>query len=211
MNKHLTWESHVKRLSDRCFGTLIGLVNAKSVLPREVLPMLIDSLVMSHVRYCVQVYGSAGSTTIAKLQKVFNFSARILFNRRKYDHISDALTELDWLNAGQFVDYFDLCMLHKLLSAGRPEVLASRYRFNHEIVSRVTRQSNHLALAKPRTNHGRRTFIYRSSQLYNGVCDHSDLDVKAVTVRAFKRHARVAVKGRQYSERLVLAFIHMPA
>ena len=194
MDKHLTWDSHVKRLTDRCFGTLIGLANAKHVLPREVLPMLIDSLVMSHVRYCVQVYGSAGSTTIAKLQKVFNFSARILFNRRKYDHISDALAELDWLNARQFVEYSDLCMLHKVISSGCPEVLASRFRFNHEVVSRVTRQSNHLALDKPRTNHGKRTFTYRSSQLYNGAREHTDFDVREFTVRAFKRVAREVVK-----------------
>ena len=170
MDKNLTWESHVKRVSDRCFGILIGLANAKHVLPKEVMPRLIDSLVMSHVRYCTQVYGSAGSVTLGKIQKVFNFAARILCNRRKYDHISDVLSELAWLNSRQFVDYSDLCMLHKLIAAGCPAVLSSRYRFNHEVVSRETRQANHLALAKPRTNHGKRSFIYRSSQLFNGVC-----------------------------------------
>ena len=48
---------------------------------------------MSHVRYCVQVYGSAGSTTIGKLQKVFNFAARIVSNRRKY-HASQKKSRL---------------------------------------------------------------------------------------------------------------------
>ena len=98
MDKNLSWESHVKRVSDRCFGILIGLANAKHVLPREVLPRLIDSLVVSHVRYCAQVYGSAGCTAVGKFQKVFNFAARIVSNRTKFDHISDVLTELDWLN-----------------------------------------------------------------------------------------------------------------
>ena len=165
MDRNLSWDSHIKRVSDRCFGILIGLANAKHVLPREVIPTLIDSLVMSHVRYCVQVYGSAGSTTIGKLQKVFNFAARIVSNRRKYDHISDVLAALDWFNPRQLVDYSDLCMLHKLVSSGRPYRLSSRYRFNHEVVNRVTRQSSHFALEKPRTNHRKRSFIYRSCQL----------------------------------------------
>ena len=83
MDKNLSWESHVKRVSDRCFGILIGLANAKHVLPREVLPRLIDSLVVSHVRYCAQVYGSAGCTAVGKFQKVFNFASRVVSNRKK--------------------------------------------------------------------------------------------------------------------------------
>ena len=32
MDKNLSWESHIKHVSDRCFGILIGLANAKHVL-----------------------------------------------------------------------------------------------------------------------------------------------------------------------------------
>ena len=93
MDKYLTWESHVKRVTDRCFGILIGLANAKHLIPREVLSKLVDALVISHVRDCVQVYGSAGSVTLGKIQKIFNFAARVLCNRRKFDHISDVLAK----------------------------------------------------------------------------------------------------------------------
>ena len=144
----------------------------------------------------MQVYGRAGSTTIGKLQKVFNFAARIVSNRRKYDHISDVLTALDWFNPRQLVNYSDLCMLHKLVSTGRPKLLASRYRLNHEVVSRVTRQSSHFALDKPRTNHRKQSFLYRSSQLYNSKCDQwEDDDVTAITTRSFKSHAKCVVRS----------------
>ena len=42
MDRNLSWDSHIKRVSDRCFGILIGLANAKHVLPREVLPSYVD-------------------------------------------------------------------------------------------------------------------------------------------------------------------------
>ena len=196
MDKNLTWESHIKRVTDRCFGILIGLANAKHVLPREVLPRLVDALVMSHVRYCVQVYGSAGSVAIGKIKKIFNFAARILCNRRKFDHISDALANLEWLTSQQFVDHADLCMLYKLIATGRPLVLSSRYQFNREIISRVTRQSDRLALSKPQTNHGKRSFVYRSSQLFNRLCAQvGGVDVEAVTLGSFKALARQAVQS----------------
>ena len=57
MDRNLTWERYVKRISDhsRCFGVLIGLASVKHVLLQEALPRLIDSLVMPHTRYCAQV------------------------------------------------------------------------------------------------------------------------------------------------------------
>ena len=72
---------------------------------------------------------------VGKIQRVFNFAANIISNRRKYDHISDVMIELEWLSSRQFVDYFDLCMIQKLMASGRPAVLSSRYKFNHEVVS----------------------------------------------------------------------------
>ena len=65
------------------------------------LPLIIDALVFSHVRYCAQVYASANRTTILRLQKVFKFAARVISGRRKFDHISDVLLQLDWLNVEQ--------------------------------------------------------------------------------------------------------------
>ena len=40
--------------------SLAVLSGCKARYPREVLVGLIDSLVMSQIRYCAQVYGSAG-------------------------------------------------------------------------------------------------------------------------------------------------------
>ena len=67
MDKNLTWERHIKRITDRCFVILIGLANAKHVLPVEVLPRLVDALVMFHVRCRAQVYGSTGSVALVKI------------------------------------------------------------------------------------------------------------------------------------------------
>ena len=68
----LTWENHVKIIQDRCFGILIGLYHAKKLLPKELLPRIIDALVMSHIRYGLQVYGKAGRELIKKLRKLLD-------------------------------------------------------------------------------------------------------------------------------------------
>lgn len=187
----LSWEPHVKHITDRCIGILVALLHAKHLLPVTVLPRVVDALVFSHLRYCVQVYGSANQTVIFKLQKVFNFAARVLSGRRKYDHISDVLCKLRWLNAQQFVDYFDICLLHKILVTGEPCALRSTLSFNHESVPRRTRQSAHLALGRVRTNHGKRLFTYRAAALYNRLVIDGDFD--GVSFSAFKIRARSLV------------------
>ena len=184
----LSWAPHIKHITDRCIGILIALLHAKHILPASVLPRIIDSLVFSHLRYCVQVYGSANRTAIAGLQKVFNFAARVLSSRRKYDHISDVLRELEWLDAHKFIDYFDVCLLHKVLVTGEPQSLRSLLHFNYETVQRTTRQSNHLTVRRARNNHGKRLFMYRAVSLYNKFA--IDSGIANSTHYAFKKSVR---------------------
>ena len=107
MDPELSWKQHIKHVTSRCFGILISLWHVRNILPLDLLPRIIDSLVMSHVRYCLQVYGSANQSVLTEIQKILNFSARVISGRRKYDHISDVLQQLNWLNVPQLVAYFD--------------------------------------------------------------------------------------------------------
>ena len=85
-----------------------------------------------------------------------------------FDHISDVLLSLGWLNAREFVEYaFWLCILHSMISSGQLDILASQINLNREVRERNTRQSGDINLARPRNNHGKRTFIYRASALFN--------------------------------------------
>ena len=167
MDPPLSYKCHIDRLVNKCIGILIGILNVKHALPRPLLPRIIDALVFSHVRYCVQVYGSTSQINISKLQKIFNFAARVISGRRKYDHISSVLNELGWLSAKQFVTYFDICLLHDIMITGRPYELNSLLVYNRERATRATRQSDQLSLPRAKTNHGKRLYMYRAVQKYN--------------------------------------------
>ena len=67
MDKNLTY---VGKPCQACIKSLFWnpcrFSERKTCAISGVLPRLVDSLVMSHVRYCVQVYGSAGCVTLEK-------------------------------------------------------------------------------------------------------------------------------------------------
>ena len=192
MDSELSWKLHVKHVTSRCFGILIGLFHVRDVLPLNLLPRIIDSLVMSHIRYCIQVFGGACSGVLSDIQKVINFAARIISGRRKYDHISDVLQQLNWLNVPQLVAYFDLNLIHQILTTCSPLSLRCQLAYNHEVVARSTRQSNHLSIARPKNNHGKRRFTYRASQMYNHVAMSNSLS--ELSSHSFKSRVRKIVQ-----------------
>ena len=167
MDPELSWEPHIDTVIKRCFGILIGLIHIRHVIPLNILPRIVDALVLSHVRYCAAVYGSASRSNVAKLQKVLNFSARVISGRRKYDHVSDVISALGWLRVPEMISFFELSLMHGILTFGKPDLLRSWFTFNHEHVCRDTRQSHHLTLPRVRNNHGKRRFVYRVAEKYN--------------------------------------------
>ena len=122
---------------------------------------------MSHVRYCSQVFACANKTALKRLQKVQNFAARVISGRRKFEHVSDVIENLEWLSIAAMIDFNDVCLLHKIVTTNDPEVLRREVCYNRDVTERRTRHSDHLHLSRFRTNIGKRTFRHRACVLYN--------------------------------------------
>ena len=135
----------------------VGLHHAKHRLPNDVLPAVINGLVLSIVRYgyCVNVYDSASKQVMHRIQKVLNFCARVLSGRRKYDHISDVLAQLGWLSAHNLYMYRCICLLRQALATGEPATIAQSITPTMQVHDRCTRASEQQLLRLPAI--GRRT------------------------------------------------------
>ena len=166
-DKHLTWDTHVDAVSRRCTGTLLGLAHVRHAVPRGVTTTLVTALVLSQLRYCVSVYGNGSKKNAAKIQKILNFAAKVIFGRKKHDHASDLLKRLGWLDAQQLADYSTICLVHRVLQSGEPESLAAVLHENRDVRHRATRQDGLLHVARFRTEAGRRRFCVRAPALYN--------------------------------------------
>ena len=110
---------------------LTGLAHLRHYLPETVLSRIVSALVLSHVRYCLTVYGNGTAKNLDRLQKILNFSARVITGRKQFDHISDVQRErereLGWLSAPDLVRCLTLTLAHKVLRHGEPEELAELF------------------------------------------------------------------------------------
>ena len=170
-DRSLSWTAHVSSVTRRCFGVLSGLSHLRGCLPSSVILTLVNALVISQVRYCISVYGGTSKQNLSRVQKVLNYAAKVVFGRKKYDHASDLLARLGWLNAEQLASFHALSLLHKVRCSGEPEVIATGITTVAEArgcdLDVVTRQDHLLHVPRCRTEMGRRRFQCRGPASYN--------------------------------------------
>ena len=190
LDRHLNFEMHINSVQSKCTGLLIALSHVRHVVPTHLMPQLVQSLVLAVVRYCLCVYGSCNDTQMRKLQKIINFCARVVSGRRKFDHISDIVERLGWLNAKSLVQYHTACSLLKTLHTGAPAYVARTIGPPRNAVhNHATRRSAELSLPRIRTEAGRRRLCYRGASLLN------ELDIREAV--PFKSTLRNVLLGKQ--------------
>ena len=69
MDHTLSYEPHIGQLVGRCTGLLIGLSHARHRQPKETLITIINALVLSTLRYCIGVYGTATAKNMTRFKK----------------------------------------------------------------------------------------------------------------------------------------------
>ena len=124
-------------LSHRCTCLLIRLSHARNCLPDGVIKVLVTALVILPINYCLTVYGNGTHKIFDRLQKILNFAARVIFGRRKFDHVSDLRDRLGWLSPKSMSDYLTLTVAHKVIKHGEPEKLAALFVHNQNFLAWV--------------------------------------------------------------------------
>ena len=168
MDRSLNFQAHIDCMSRKCSGILIALSHARHVIPGQALKVIVESLVLSIVRYCLSVYGSCGITQVHKIQKIVNFGARVITGRRRSDHVSDAIKLLGWLTAEQLIDFHTICALQRIIRNEEPTGLYLTIGSQaDEIHDHNTRRAVNRTLPRIRTETGRRRLCYRGVSLLN--------------------------------------------
>ena len=189
-DRYLSWDSHVEQLSRRCVGILAAISHLRHYLPHGTLPTLVSALIFSHIRYGLAVYGNCSGKNLATIQKIFNFAARIISGKRKFEHISGVREDLGWLDSPDLVTHHSLTLLHKIRLTGQPESLATQFYTNRERPDHVrsTRRDDLLSLPNIRGSAaGKRQFAFRAAEQYNSLPNEFKNMSAAVFKRALKR------------------------
>ena len=96
------------------------------ILDKQSLIKTVNALVFSRMYYCSSVWCNTSKKNFAKLQTLQNCAPRIVTKIKKYDHITPALKQLDWLPVDQMLRLREATMVFKCLKGLAPSYLSDK-------------------------------------------------------------------------------------
>jgi len=97
--------THVVKTASSCFAVLRQIRSIRRSVSRPSLQTLVASLVLSKLDYGCATLAGLPATLLDRLQSVLNAAARLIYGRRKYDHVTPLLRELHWLRVPERITF----------------------------------------------------------------------------------------------------------
>jgi len=113
--------THVQRTVSGCFAALRQL--RRNSVPTAAFKSLVVALVITRLDYENGVLIGLPTNLVRRLQSVQNAAARLIFKRRRFDHITDALVILHWLRIPERVVYKIAVLTFRVLHGIAPNYL----------------------------------------------------------------------------------------
>ena len=182
----LSWELHISHVVRKCNKILFSLYRFRHYFTSGVLRTLVEAYVFPHIVYCICVWGGASKGLIHAIQKLINFSARIVTGVKKHQRITPSLNSLDWPKIDALVARRDVTKVWRLLRTdGVPPNVRSLLVPRSAVSARETRGSDGgaLNLQRCRLSSSQKAFSYRGAAAWNALPQHVR---DAPTLSAFK-------------------------
>jgi hypothetical protein len=97
LDSDVSMKTHVARTVSGCFGVLSQLRSISRSVSRPVLQSLVFALVLSRLDYGNATLAGIPDRLCDRLQSVMNAAARLIFAKRKHEHVTPLPKELHWL------------------------------------------------------------------------------------------------------------------
>ena len=131
----------VNKLTSALFITLKRIASIQHLLHDKPTKIMMQALVLSKLDYCNSLFIGTTHYNLDKLQKIQNMTFRIIFKLRKYDHISDHLSQLHWLKVRQHIIYQTLLLVFECICNLAPPYLYDLMTTHLTIILRSTDQN----------------------------------------------------------------------
>jgi len=143
------------------------------------------SLVLTKLDYGTATLTGLSAYQYRRLQSVLNAAARLIYRRRRFDHVTSLLRELHWLKSSERVAYKLTVTFYRCLNGLAPSYLAQSVRRVAELDRRRLRSSSSDDVIIPTTRLltvGDRAFTGDSGTVFHLTLDSHKLCLYSVTV-----------------------------
>ena len=181
LNTGLTYAEQIKKVVSSSFMSIKIISKIKGFLTSKEKCTLLTSLVLSKIDYCNSLYYGVNCTLLKKLQVVQNSAARLVFNKRKYDHSSDLLFKLHWLPVKDRIVFKINLLVHKAIYHPTPTDIQELVLINS------ARTFNLTSYYRSNSTFGDRSFTVYAPKVWNNLPQNLKAETSLDT---FKSHLK---------------------
>ena len=102
---------HINRICSQLLCIIKSVQAVHSGLDHDMTNVIIQALVLSKLEYLNSCLAGSAKHQLEKLQRVQNMACRVVYNLRKYDHISASLMDMHWLRVRECIEYKFACLV----------------------------------------------------------------------------------------------------
>ena len=168
-------------------------------LSRPVLEALVVALVLTRLDYGNATLYGLPTTALNKLQSVMNAAARLVCNKRKFDHVTPILRDLHWLRIQQRTQFKVAVLTFRCLHGLAPPYLTEGLQRVSDLPSRRRLRSSSTAdLIVPSTRLstvGDRAFPVAAARTWNSLPASV---TSAPSLEVFRRRLKTELFRRAY-------------
>ena len=183
LDKHLNLDKHVNHIVSHCYKLLKDIGRIRNILSKKHTETLVHAVISSRLDYCNSLYFNMSKSNLYKLQKVQNAAARLVAQKNKRQSASQMLKELHWLQVESRVIFKILLIVYKCVIGNCSNNLIINYKMHN------CRPNDYLMLVTPscKTKHGKRTFDFVGSRLWNALPLHVRIES---SIEQFKKQVK---------------------
>jgi hypothetical protein len=169
----LSMRRHIDVISARCYATLRQLRAVRRYVSSPVMQSLVTSLVLPRLDLFNCVLFGLPASSIRRLQTVQNAAARLIFNIRRSDHVTDALICLHWLRVAERIRFKMAVMAFRSIHGLPPSYLHGFVPYQAERPGLRSASSQRLIVPRTRLSSvGDRSFPVAGAQVWNDLPSH---------------------------------------
>ena len=180
LDSMLTYSPHIDMVIRQSYNIICDIGRVRKFLTIDDIRTLVNAVIVSRLDNCNSILYGICEAELNRLQRLQNSCARLIYGRRKNDHVSDLFSELHWLPVKQRILFKILLFVFKIFIGMAPLYL--------ETSVLITDYDNRiLHIPRSNTSIGDRAFSNCAPRLWNALPISLR---KAETVSYFKKHLK---------------------
>ena len=180
LDSELSCSQHINNILKQSYTCISNIGRIKRYLTIENLKCLVQSVLVSKIDNCNSLFFGISEHELDRLQKLQNSLARLIYSRKKSDHVTDLLHKLHWLPIRQRITFKILFMVYKIFIDACPVYLK-------ECLTVLDYENRVLKIKIFKKSYGERAFCNYAPKLWNALPEYLR---KSQTLLYFKKHLK---------------------